>query len=245
MRTSHFSVAAGRGQPAPRHPIRVPPSFHVREAVFMVFNVDHPLAPQPPLLFFLRRAGLSARHLEKVVPSCPSCLQNHCRKLLELSDNLFPSAVLPLSMSAKRFSWFSLLTFLPCTSRPCCSFVLLSPGGVVRPAPWEELSPVVQVVSKKNGLEWSPLSGGFFPPTAPPPLRAPLSFPFPVSPSGLRTSFRVAVRGCGRSAWCCPSRASCRVRGRSRQSGGLRRRGECQRLPVPPSRRRNASSRLG
>jgi hypothetical protein len=33
---------------------------------------------------------------------------------LELSDNLFPSAVLPLSMSAKRFSWFSMLASLPC-----------------------------------------------------------------------------------------------------------------------------------
>ena len=71
------------------------------------------LAPQPPRLFFFRRAGLSARHLENVVPSCPSCLQNHCRKLLELSDNLFPSAVLPLSMSAKRFSWVSMLSFHP------------------------------------------------------------------------------------------------------------------------------------
>ena len=89
------------------------PPFHVREAVFMGFNVDHPSRTPAAPLFFFRRAGLSARHLEKVVPSCPSCLQNHCRKLLELSDNLFPSAVLPLSMSAKRFSWVSMLSFHP------------------------------------------------------------------------------------------------------------------------------------
>ncbi len=38
---------------APPLHIRFPPAFHVREAVFMVFNVDHPPAPQPPFLFFL------------------------------------------------------------------------------------------------------------------------------------------------------------------------------------------------
>jgi hypothetical protein len=101
---SRFPDAPRAGRPYPDCTSAFLPPFHVREAVFMVFNVDHPLAPQQPLLFFLRRAGLSARHLEKVVPNCPSCLQNHCRKLLELSDNLFPSASLPLSMSGKRFS---------------------------------------------------------------------------------------------------------------------------------------------
>ena len=63
-------------------------------------------------------------------------------------------------------------------------------------------------------------------------------------PRGLKTSFRAASLECGRSALCCPSRASCRVRGRLRQSGGPRRGGACPRLPVPPSRGRNAASRL-
>ncbi len=74
-----------------------PSRFSMSAKRFSCFSMMtiHP-ALQPPLLLFLRRAGLSARHLEKVVPSCPSCIQNHCRKLLELSDNLFPSASLPL-----------------------------------------------------------------------------------------------------------------------------------------------------
>ena len=39
------------GTPAPRRAIRFPPAFHVREAVFMFFHVDHPPALQPPLCF--------------------------------------------------------------------------------------------------------------------------------------------------------------------------------------------------
>ena len=41
------------GSPAPRLHSRFPPSFHVREAVFMVFNADLPPALQPPFCFLL------------------------------------------------------------------------------------------------------------------------------------------------------------------------------------------------
>ena len=39
-----LSIPPADVPPAPRHPIRIPPSFHVREAVFMFFNADIPPA---------------------------------------------------------------------------------------------------------------------------------------------------------------------------------------------------------
>ena len=48
-----FPDASRAGRPRPDCTSASLPPFHVREAVFMVFNVDHPPAPQPHLLFFL------------------------------------------------------------------------------------------------------------------------------------------------------------------------------------------------
>ena len=130
------------GPPAPQLHIRLPPAFHVRGAVFMLFNVDLSPALQLPFCFpfvlFVPLQALCAsaapreffppalhprgRDLEVAPPRRGARLQ----KTLAFSL-VFPfppppragrprpdgtAASLPLSMSAERFSWFSMLAFL-------------------------------------------------------------------------------------------------------------------------------------
>ena len=83
-----------------------------RNLVLFVLFVFH-IPPTNPSVTF-RRAELSARHRERVVPSCPSCLKNR-------SPSAFPSA--------QRFSCFSCriplseIVIIVCHPFCCCPVV--------------------------------------------------------------------------------------------------------------------------